>query len=649
MSILNNDVAEQPCTARAELFQSIIRQLKLTRLKQPVFLLVDAALVVIALFMSFLLRFGMSVPQTYMATLIAILPIAILTKVPVFYAFGFYQQLWQYASMKEGLRLLGGITSASFLFLGVLWLSQNITIPRGVFIIDWMLTLSLIGGSYFLIRAQKDLFPTLNFAVHDGERTQVIIVGAGAAGSGLVKQMQSSPECGYRPIAILDDDPAKNGLMIHGIEVVGASTAIPTILAKYPVDEIILAIPSAAVRDRRRIALECREIGIACKTVPDLSELVGGNISLSQIRDIDPKELLGRKEVDTDLRDTITCYKNRTVLITGAAGSIGSEICRQVVYLKPARVIATDISENGLYHLDEEMRASLNLGRAPLEINIMDVRDKHAIERAFNAYKPDIVFHAAAYKHVPMMENHMLEAMENNFVGTRNVIEAVTRHKCERFTLISTDKAVNPTSVMGLSKQLGERSVRAAASKDGGTKFMAVRFGNVLGSNGSVIPKFKRQIRDNEPITVTHREITRYFMTIQEAVYLVTQATAIGKGGEVFVLDMGEPINIYDLAVSMVRLSGFEPDEDIPIQVTGLRPGEKLYEELFAEGESINRTIHPKINEAWNEYDRVADAGFLKGLENIVRTGDEKRLARKLSDVSIAASGKFDTNVRFGA
>lgn len=638
----------QPYKERAGLLQVIAEQAKLTKLKQPVFLLVDAALVVIALFMSFLLRFGSSIPEAYMVTLIAILPIAILTKVPVFYAFGFYHQLWRYASMREGLRLMAGITSASFLFLGVLWLSHNITIPRGVFVIDWMLTLSLIGGSYFLIRAQKELFPTLNFTAHDAERTQVIVVGAGAAGSSLVKQMQSSPECGYRPIAILDDDPAKSGLMIHGIEVVGTTAKLPGVLAKYPVDELILAIPSAAVRDRRRIALECREIGIACKTVPDLSELVGGNLSLTQIRDIDPKELLGRKEVETDLKDTIICYENRTVLITGAAGSIGSEICRQVVYLKPARVIATDISENGLYHLEEEMRTNFNTDAAAFEINIMDVRDKRAIERVFDTYKPDIVFHAAAYKHVPMMETHVLEAMENNFVGTRNVIEAVTHYGCERFTLISTDKAVNPTSVMGLSKQLGERSVRVEASKNGGTKFMAVRFGNVLGSNGSVIPKFKRQIRNNEPITVTHREITRYFMTIQEAVYLVTQATAIGKGGEVFVLDMGEPINIYDLAVSMVRLSGFEPDEDIPIQVTGLRPGEKLYEELFADGEKINRTTHPKINESWIEYDRDADAGLLKGIEDIVRAGDEERLAELLSDVSLSVSDKSVTNIRFG-
>jgi FlaA1/EpsC-like NDP-sugar epimerase len=627
----------------------MIKQLKFTKLKQPVFLLVDASLVVIALFMSFLLRFGMSVPQEYMATLITILPIAILTKVPVFYAFGFYHQLWQYASMKEGLRLMRGITSASFLFLGVLWMTHNISMPRGVFVIDWMLTLSLVGGSYFLIRAQKELFPTFNFTVCDGEQTHVIIVGAGEAGSSLVKQMQSNRECGYRPVAILDDDPAKSGLMIHGIEVVGTTAMLPAILVKYPVDELILAIPSAAVRDRRRIAFECREIGIACKTVPDLSELVGGNINLAQIRDIDPKELLGRAEVDTDLRDTITYYENRTVLITGAAGSIGSEICRQVVYLKPARVIATDISENGLYHLEEEMRTNFNRDTAAFDINIMDVRDTRAIERVFAIYKPDIVFHAAAYKHVPMMEAHVLEAMENNFVGTRNVIEAVTRYGCERFTLISTDKAVNPTSVMGFSKQLGERSVRVAASMNGGTKFMAVRFGNVLGSNGSVIPKFKRQIRDNEPITVTHRDITRYFMTIQEAVYLVTQATAIGKGGEVFVLDMGEPINIYDLAVSMVRLSGFEPDEDIPIQVTGLRPGEKLYEELFADEEEINRTGHPKINEARLEYDRLEDAGFLNGLEDIVRAGDEERLAGLLSDASIAASDESNINIRFGA
>jgi len=297
-----------------------------------------------------------------------------------------------------------------------------------------------------------------------------------------------------------------------------------------------------------------------------------------------------------------------------------------VVDLKPHRVIATDIYENGLYHIEEEMNRSLNGDRRVFDIHIMDTRDELAVERIFNLYKPDIVFHAAAYKHVPMMEKHALEAMENNFLGTRKMIDAAARHNCERFIFVSTDKAVNPTSIMGLSKQFGEKAIKLAANQSYNTKYMAVRFGNVLGSNGSVIPKFKQQIKNGEPITVTHEDITRYFMTIQEAVYLVTQATAIGNGGEIFVLDMGEPVRILDLARSMVKLAGFKPGDDIPITITGLRPGEKLYEELFNEDEVVDKTIHPQINLAFSDFNTIHVQELLTELEAVIRTGNELKL-----------------------
>ncbi len=586
-------------------------------------------LVGVAWFLAFLLRFGVYLPFEYIQVFLLLTPLAIAIKIIVFYISGFYGQLWTYASLKEGLRLLYGITVASLIILAVLFFTQQSDFPRAVIAIDWLLTLFLVGGSYFFIRAKKDIFSLTPRGV---KQKKIIIVGAGEAGSTLVKQMQRSPEKGYKPIAILDDDLSKTGLMIHGVRVVGSSRSIPAIIADYPADEIVLAIPSAPREERRRIAIECRDLGIPCKTVPDITELVDDEISISQIRDIDPKELLGRKETNIDLKDTVDRYRGKTVLITGAAGSIGSELCRQIVDLEPERVIATDISENGLYHLEEEMLSWLNgSSKALFEVRVMDVRDNHAVERILKTYKPEAIFHAAAYKHVPMMERHPIEAMENNFLGTRVMIEAARRHNSERFVLISTDKAVNPTSIMGLSKRLAEQSVKVAASEGGSTKFMAVRFGNVLGSNGSVIPKFKRQISSGGPITVTHPDITRYFMTIHEAVYLVIQAAAMGNGGEIFLLNMGEPVRIVDLARSMIRLSGLEPEKDIPVEFTGLRPGEKLYEELYGQDEAINKTQHPQIFEVCSACNEMLLVEMLSELETVVTKGDGLNFSNFLS------------------
>ncbi len=571
----------------------------------------------------------MYIPVEYIQVFLLLTPLAIAIKIIVFYISGFYGQLWTYASLKEGLRLLYGITVASLIILAVLFFTQQSDFPRAVIVIDWLLTLFLVGGSYFFIRAKKDIFSLTPRGV---KQKKIIIVGAGEAGSMLVKQMQRSPGKGYKPIAILDDDLSKTGLMIHGVRVVGSSRSIPAIIADYPADEIVLAIPSASREERRRIAIECRDLGIPCKTVPDITELVDDEISISQIRDIDPKELLGRKETNIDLKDTVDRYRGKTVLITGAAGSIGSELCRQIVDLEPERVVATDISENGLYHLEEEMISWLNgSSKVTFNVRVMDVRDNHAVERILKTYKPEAIFHAAAYKHVPMMERHPIEAMENNFLGTRVMIEAARRHNSERFVLISTDKAVNPTSIMGLSKRLAEQSVKVAASESGSTKFMAVRFGNVLGSNGSVIPKFKRQISSGGPITVTHPDITRYFMTIHEAVYLVIQAAAMGNGGEIFLLNMGEPVRIVDLARSMIRLSGLEPEKDIPVEFTGLRPGEKLYEELYGQDEAINKTQHPQIFEVCSACNEMLLVEMLSELETVVTKGDGLNFSNFLS------------------
>lgn len=605
------------------------------RFKQIIYLLADMLLVGVALAGAFLLRFGVKVSLDYAWLLFLLMPLVILIKTFVFSLFGFYGQLWRYASLKEGMRLIKGISVASLLLLGVLYLARTAGVPRAVVVIDWLLTLLLVGGSYFVIRARGDIFNVLGQA-SSTEQKKVIIVGAGVAGSMLIKHMQIQRRGAYKPVVFLDDDPSKNGLMIHGVKVVGNSRAITKTLANHPADEIILAIPSAAIQERRRIAFECKEIGVPCKTIPDLSELVDGKVHVSQIRDIDPKELLGRNEVEMNLGDIIDQYKEKTILITGAAGSIGSEICRQAINLRPKKIVATDISENGLYHLEEEMTPLLAGCDVEFEARIMDVKDDSAVDRVFKQNAPGIVFHAAAFKHVPIMEKHPIEAIENNFMGTRTVIEAAKRFAVERFIFISTDKAVNPTNIMGLSKKLGEYAIKTAASEKSKTKFMAVRFGNVLGSNGSVIPRFKRLISNGEAVTVTHPDITRFFMTIQEAVYLVIQAAAMGVGGEIFVLDMGEPVKIVDLARSMIRLSGFEPDKDIPIKFTGLRPGEKLYEELFGEGEVANKTGHPQILEVSSAFSEIMPLKLLRELEFVVMKGDDREFADFLSQNNFA-------------
>lgn len=597
--------------------------------KQLIYVIVDIVLIIVALVFASLLRFGMGIPSHHFPILSYLIPLAVVTKIAVFYLFGFYSQLWRYASLKEGFRLFKGISIASLIILGALFFFQRFATPRGVLAIDWLLTLLFIGSSRFIIRAKDDIFSSSTLSYENQKK--VIVVGAGEAGSTLVKHMQRHPDKGYKPVAFLDDNQSKIGHMIHGVKVVGNTRSIPSIIADYPIDEIVLAMPSAKSQERKRVALECKELGIPCKTVPDISELVDGEESLLQIREINIKELLGRKEVEIDLKEVIDCYKGKIILITGAAGSIGSELCRQITSLEPKKVIAADISENGLYHLGEEMQSWLEESKDLFEARIMDVRDKKAVDRIFIDYRPDIVFHAAAYKHVPIMEDHPIEAMENNFLGTRVMIEAANRHNAERFVFVSTDKAVKPTSMMGLSKQLCELAIKVASSNTDNTKFMAVRFGNVLGSNGSVIPKFKRQIANREPVTVTHPDITRYFMTIHEAVHLVIQATPMGNGGEIFVLNMGEPILIADLAKSMIRLFGLEPDKDIPIIYTGLRPGEKLYEELFAEDEVVNKTGHPKIFEVLGDHDKMAGAAFLNELETAIKRGDKHGLVNFLS------------------
>jgi FlaA1/EpsC-like NDP-sugar epimerase len=462
--------------------------------------------------------------------------------------------------------------------------------PMSIIIISWVLNIVLIGGSRFMLRIMYSMDA---YKYRDSYNPKNILVyGAGDAGDMLIRELKKHPEMGEIPVAVLDDDSTKIGKKINGIPIAGGRDKIKEIIEEYNIEEIIFAIPSANIRDRREVLNICKQNNIKLKTIPGIYEIIEGKVSISKIRDVNIEDLLGREPVRLDNAGIDGYIKNKTILVTGGGGSIGSELCRQVAKFKPKKLIILDIYENNAYDLQMELNTTFpSLDK---EVVIASVRDRNKMEFIFGKYKPEVVFHAAAHKHVPLMESNPSEAIKNNIIGTLNVAECSDIYNVKRFVMISTDKAVNPTNIMGATKRVCEMIIQSINSKSK-TEFVAVRFGNVLGSNGSVIPLFKKQIANGGPVTVTHPEITRFFMTIPEAAQLVLQAGAMAKGGEIFVLDMGQPVKILDLAKDVIRLSGFEPDKDIKINFSGLRPGEKLYEELLTEAEALDKTVHDKI------------------------------------------------------
>ncbi len=428
---------------------------------------------------------------------------------------------------------------------------------------------------------------------HRSDKERVIIVGAGAAGMSILRELQNTDKIGYLPVAVLDDDPSKLGMYICGVKVVGSIDDCKKVAQKYNVTRIFVAMPSVAPSKLKDVYAKCQCAGVTVQTLPGLYQLAAGTVSVSKLRNVEPQDLLGREQIKVDLNEIMGYIEDRVVLVTGGGGSIGSELCRQIATQRPRQLIIFDIYENNAYDIEQELRrkhAALNL-----LVLIGSVRDQGKIEDLFKKYKPNIVFNAAAHKHVPLMETSPCEAVKNNVFGTLNVARAADRHGVERFVQISTDKAVNPTNIMGATKRICEMIIQSIG-KTSKTEFVAVRFGNVLGSNGSVIPLFKRQIAEGGPVTVTHKDIIRYFMTIPEAVSLVLQAGAYAKNGEIFVLDMGEQVRIYDLAENLIRMSGYEPGVDIDIVCTGLRPGEKLYEERLMDEEGMQKTANESIS-----------------------------------------------------
>jgi FlaA1/EpsC-like NDP-sugar epimerase len=551
--------------------------------------LFDLVLISLALTLAFMLRFDFRIPPEHMELFDDCLIVMLVVKPLVFIFFGFYLNLWRYASLQDGIEILKGVTFASVLAIGaVVFLRQFTPLPRSIFLLDWFLLFGLLAASRLLWRA----FRESSFGSNTGDGPRTLVVGAGEAGSMLLKEIRRLSSCPYNIVGFVDDDREKRGMKLHGVRVLGTTKNLSSLIRLNDIKDVIIAMPSADSMTVRSIVDLCRNANVTFKTLPSIGELIDGTLSVSQIKNVEIDDLLGREPVVLD-RDLIGAYlTGKRVLVTGAAGSIGSEICRQVATFRPAKLVLLEQAETPLYEIEKELAGNFpELKIVPL---MCDVRDRDKVEDAFDEFMPEVVFHAAAYKHVPMMEYNPAQAVLNNVFGSKNVVDAASRCRVKNCVMISTDKAVNPTNVMGATKRASELYVQSL-SLTSQTIFTTVRFGNVLGSNGSVIPLFKEQIANGGPVTVTDKRIIRYFMTIPEATQLVLQAGGIGRSGEILVLDMGEPVRILDLAEELIRLSGLTPYEDIDIVFTGLRPGEKLFEELLMEGEGVLPTTHQKI------------------------------------------------------
>jgi FlaA1/EpsC-like NDP-sugar epimerase len=561
---------------------------------RPFEAVLDAVALAAALVFAYLLRFDADIPARYVLQLTQIALAVVLLKLVVFYLMGVYDKWWRYASAKEMVRLIEAVGVATVALLAATaYLVHPLRVPRSIPLIDTLLTFAFTAGWRFILRLALERRVTRE--VRKGE--PVLIVGAGDAGEIIVRDLLKNPDSGYNPIGFLDDDPRKRNMSIHGIRVVGSTNDIDEVLDKYPVAKAIIAMPSAPRPRVRDVVFELEKHGVDCETIPGVWELVSGQVAISQLRHVDVEDVLGRDVVDVDIETAASYIEGKTVMVTGAGGSIGSELSRQISAARPESLVLVDHAELALFSIEHELTHERHVpGIVPV---LADIKNEDRMDAVFQRHKPAVVFHAAAYKHVPMMEANPEEAVKNNLVGTRVLAKLARRHGADRFVLVSTDKAVNPQTVMGASKAMAEKLIRAIAAEDSTTtKFIIVRFGNVLGSSGSVVPIFRRQIARGGPVTVTHPDMTRFFMTIPEAVSLVVQAGALGQGGEVFVLEMGEPMRILDLAYNMIRLSGLEPEKDIQVEFVGVRPGEKIAEELFNEGETTLQTAHPKIRRA---------------------------------------------------
>ena len=616
------------------------------RLKVALLVILDVVCMAVMSVLALLVRFELDPDNIqfvyYLETLLKNMFWMLLIKEICLLFFGIYRSLWRYAGSDEIVKVFVACMVGNLGFLAFMAMTQQ-SLPRSFYIVCTFLDVILVGGIRFLYRYFREYrhpgFFTMPKAKHrkyfsfdeEDDVVCVLLVGAGNGGGTVLKEIREAQNDNRRVVAFIDDDPAKIGRTAYGIKVVGNRDYIPQAVEKYKIDEIIVAIPTAPHKTISEILEICHQTKCKVQIMPSLMDLMNNRISINTLRDVDIEDLLGRDQVEVDLKSITEYLSDHVVMVTGGGGSIGSELVRQVANYGPRRIVVVDVYENSTFELGQEMRRKFP--DIEIELLIASVRDRALMEEIFVKYKPHVVFHAAAHKHVPLMEDAAKEALYNNCLGTEICMDLAEKYRAENFVLISTDKAVNPTSVMGATKRICEMLMQAraeAAKKRGSsTEFCAVRFGNVLGSNGSVIPLFRKQIAAGGPVTVTHKEVTRFFMTTFEAVQLVIQAGAMANGGEIFILDMGEPVRIMDLAEKMIRLSGLEVGKDIDIQVTGLRPGEKLYEELLLSEEGIQQTQHGKIFvghpiEFSEGFERLQQRGLEQSLDGLLDKGDEE-------------------------
>lgn len=561
----------------------------LLRYRRPLVVLVHLCIWTLAYSLAFVIRFDTLIPDHYfeLQYVLWIVPL-LLARLAAYQYYGLYQGMWRYTGHRDLVDLAKATSVSSAVFALLVLSARLYPYPRSVILVDFMLTIAMVGGIRF---ASRTLFEATSRVTRQGNR-RMLIIGAADSGEVILREVLRNMSSVVTPVGFLDDDPNKRGMQIHGLRVLGTVEDAPALIRELNVTEVVIATPNATGSQMRRILEHVTHGGVHVRTMPSLHQLVDGQVTINQLREVKIEDLLGRAPVSLDGDAIGRVLRNDVALVTGAGGSIGSELCRQICAFSPSRLVLVERSENSLYEIHRELsRAFPDIDIVP---RIADICDRDRLDAVFGEFKPVIVLHAAAHKHVPMMEWNAAEALKNNIGGTRNVADLAHAHKVRRFVMISTDKAVNPTSVMGCTKRVAELYVQAQAQRSE-TRFLTVRFGNVLGSNGSVIPLFTEQIARGGPVTVTHPEMQRYFMTIPEAAQLVLQAASMASSGDVCVLDMGEPVKIVTLAEDLIRMSGLEPGVDIEIHYVGMRPGEKLFEELSVTDENAERTDHPKI------------------------------------------------------
>ena len=611
----------------------------LFQIKNRHFFLIDFLLLSLTPVIALSLRLQIPWDTGYTRPLLLYTTLALIIKLSTFYLVGMYRQFWRYASVDSMLTIVWGVGAASIITTGVVFglygsgFLGTRSIPRSIPLIDSMLTLFVVGGTRMSLRV-------LEYQSSGGrtnpEGKRVLIAGAGDAGQMVAREIHTSKYVDYNLIGFVDDDPAKIGTVIHNVPVIGSLDDLPDLIYQQPIEEVIIAMPTADGKVIREVVDYCESSGISAKTLPGIFELLSGEVSVNRLRDVQIGDLLRRQPVSTDTQPVQALISGKRVLVTGAGGSIGSELCNQISQFQPEMLLALGHGENSLFRLPKKISYWTEAEKKQkLERIVADIRDESRIDVVFSRFQPEIIFHAAAHKHVPLMEENLEDAITNNVLGTKNLVQQAEKQNVERFVLISTDKAVEPVNIMGMTKRVAELVVKQAAERTG-KPYVSVRFGNVLGSRGSVVPLFQRQIASGGPVTVTHPEVERFFMTISEAVQLVLQAASLGENGEIFVLDMGEQIKIQKLARHMIELSGLRLEKDIDIVYTGLRPGEKLSEKLYADEETISGTKHEKVMKIYDQNTGKFEQ-FSSDVEKLIalaETGEREKAQEKLAQLT---------------